>query len=100
MIKKLNEKLGKTLGVESAVNVYNVMRSLYRLAELRLMDSPTVLIENEKGLLQRHLSKLSSDEILFIAINFSEFYEKQRTETALADQLMAEDFEKFIRHLN
>jgi len=85
---------------EATTKIYSTMRSLYRLSELQSLGSPEVLIDTEKTLLSKHLSKLNAEEILFVATNFNEYMSKQKVESAIQDEVLAEDFSKYLRNLN
>ncbi len=76
------------------------MRSLCRFAELRKLGSPEILIENEKNILKKYMSNLTSEEILYISQNFNTFYEEQKKQSAIENERLTADFVKHLHNLN
>ena len=80
--------------------IISTMRSLYRLAELKKMNSPSSLVDNEKNILMRYLKSLEAEDILFISMNFNTYYDRQCAQTALDDEKLAKSFVRYINSMN
>lgn len=76
------------------------MRSLYRFSELEKMDSPDIILDNERNILRRYLSELTAEEILYIVDNFKNYHKEQMTNTALEDERLAKKFTRYLAELN
>lgn len=82
------------------VKVNATMRSLYRFSELKSMDCPDIILDNEKNILRRYLIELTAEEILYMVDNFKKYYNKQVTITALEDERLAKNFTRYLSELN
>lgn len=80
--------------------IYAVMCSLYRFSEFQELESPTILIDNEKHILQKHFSMLTAEEILYVSLNFENFLAERKIQITLEDAQLAENFASYIKNLN
>jgi hypothetical protein len=80
--------------------ITNGMRSLYRLIELEKMNSPSIMIENEKNILQKYLLSLTKEEILYFSNNFNRYYKSEVIKSALDDERLSQMFAHNLANLN
>lgn len=85
---------------DKKTHIQLTMRSLYRFAELKKLNSPSSIVNNEKNILYQHFSKLSADDILFLALNFNNYYDEQQVATALEDERLRTDLAHYLNELN
>lgn len=81
-------------------NVYLAMRSLYRYAELKKMNSPEVITDNEQTILIKRFSALTPEEILYLATNFNSYSAKTRTKDAVSDEQWAQEIDRLVKTVN
>lgn len=85
---------------ESSLRIHKTMRSLYRLHELKAMNSPDILLNKEKELLQHYLLNLSAEEILTIATGFNDYLIEQQKQAVIDNEFLTQDFNNYLRSLN
>lgn len=80
--------------------IYSAMRSMFRLCELKEMNSPASLILMEENLLKKYLKCLSIDDMIFFAKNFNDFQAKAKVDDAVATENFFKEAEKHFGNLN
>ena len=76
------------------------MRSLFRLSEFIKLDSPKILIDTERNILNKRIKKLSADDLLFIVSEYPDFFIKQIKEAEVDKINIQNSFEDYIKTIN
>ncbi len=84
----------------NAVKTKNAMRSLYRLIGFQKMNSPDILINQEKEILKTKLLSLSSVEIKYISLSWDDFYKQESIKEEIDNNLLNKQFEGYLINLN
>lgn len=80
--------------------INSAMRSLFRFAEFKNMNSPDIILDQEKKILKKHFDCLKPEEILFLAIKFNEYYIEESKHSEVQSINLVNEFENLIKQLN
>jgi len=79
---------------------YAAMRSIYRFLEFQNMNAPSILIDVERGILNKYFSELSAEEIIHAINNFNSFRKAENIRTELQNEEMNKKSLQYLPNAN
>lgn len=80
--------------------VKSTLRSLYRLTELKNLNSPEFIIESEITLIKKRMDILSKDEIIMMMLMFENYRIDEKKNDIIQDKMFFEDLSRELNRLN
>ena len=78
----------------------DMMRSLFRLSELIKLESPMVLIDTERSIINKRIKKLSADDLLRIVSEFPEYLKEQVKQSEVDAIITQKEFDIYLKSMN
>ncbi len=75
-------------------------RSLFRLMEFKKMQSPNILIEQEKKILSQRLLHLNQEEINYLSKTWQPYYNNQVVQQEINNHQDEQAFKQYLLQLN
>ncbi|MDP2685236.1 MAG: hypothetical protein Q8P20_09465 [bacterium] len=82
--------------VKSEEKIYATLRSLFRYSQLRELDAPDILFENEEKIIIERIGQLTPEEIFLTVVSWNSYYDSQGAE----DQILDIDATDYFQSLN